>query len=155
MTQGAPIPSAGTTVHPSDSAAQRDAEPLMIAAIAEAIDVPLTKRRVELANGAWCEIDGVSEDERVLVEAYAHQGDVKGAQLKKVTEDAFKLVTLARTRPGSRLIIAFADDAAARKFLGRSWKAEALRTWGIEPLVVELDGEVRAGIQAAQVRQFR
>lgn len=102
-----------------------------------------------------CEIDGVSADERVLVEAYVHQGDVKGAQLKKVAEDAFKLITLARERPGARLIIAFADEAAAKRFLGRSWKAEALRAWKIETIVVDLDGGVRDGIRAAQVRQYR
>jgi hypothetical protein len=39
--------------------------------------------------------------------------------------------------------------------LGRSWKAEALRIWGVEVLVVELHGDVRAGIHDAQVRQFR
>lgn len=68
----------------------------------------------------------------VLVEAFAHQGELRGAQLKKVSEDAFKLVTLARGRTGMRLIVAFADELAAKSFLGRSWKAEALQLWGVE-----------------------
>jgi len=97
----------------------------------------------------------VSADGKVLVEAFAHQRAMRGAQLKKVYEDAFKLVTLAKGRTGMRLIVAFADDLAAKSFLGKSWKAEALRIWGVEVLVVELHGDVRAGIRDAQVRQFR
>lgn len=152
---GKPVPTAGVTAHPGDSAAQRDAEQSMIDAVAEVIDVPLSKQRVDLGDGAWCEVDGVSADQQVLVEAFAHQGKMIGGQLKKVSEDAFKLVTLGRSRPGARLIIAFADDVAAKSFLGRSWKAEALRLWGVEVLVAELNDDVRDGIRAAQVRQFR
>lgn len=65
------------------------------------------------------------------------------------------LVSIAKTRPGARLIVAFADDVVARSFLGRSWKAEALRLWDVEVLVVELHRDVRKGIREAQVQQFR
>jgi hypothetical protein len=34
-----------------------------------------------------------------------------------------------------------------------TWMSEALATWGVKVLVVELDAEVREGIRAAQVRQ--
>jgi hypothetical protein len=54
-----------------------------------------------------------------------------------------------------RLIVAFGDDVAAKSFVGRSWKAGAPRIWGVEVLVVELHGDVRAGIRDAHVRQFR
>jgi hypothetical protein len=155
MSTGKPVPFEGKTVHPSDSAVQLAAEPLMIAAVAQAIGVPLEKKRLPLAEDAHCEVDGVSVDGNVLVEAFAHQGALRGAQLKKVSEDAFKLVTLAKDRAGMRLIVAFADDLAAKSFLGRSWKAEAFRIWGVEVLVVALRGDVRAGIRDAQVRQFR
>ena len=155
MTTGAPVPAEGKTVHPGDSAVQRAAEPLMVAAVAETIGVTLAKKRLSLAEGVQCEVDGASADGRVLVEAFAHQGAMRGAQLKKVSEDVLKLVTLARGRTGMRLIVAFADELAAKDFLGRSWKAEALRIWGVEVLVVELHGDIRAGIRDAQVRQFR
>lgn len=127
----------------------------MIAAVAKAIGIPLTKKVVPLEGGARPEVDGVSADGRVLVEAFAHHGKMIGGQLRKVSEDAFKLVTLAKGREGMRLIVAFADDAAAKSFMGRSWKAEVLRSWGVEVLVVELQGDVRDGIREAQVRQFR
>jgi len=99
MTTGAPVPDEGTTVHAGDSAVQRAAEPLMVAAVAETIGVPLTKKRVPLAKGVQCEVDGASADGMVLVQAFAHQGELRGAQLKKVSEDAFKVVTLARVVP--------------------------------------------------------
>ena len=54
-----------------------------------------------------------------------------------------------------KLIIAFADQQAAKSFLGKSWKAEALRLWSIDVVVVELTADVRSGITDAQVRQFR
>lgn len=152
---GKPVPTKGATVHPGDSEEQRDAEPLMIAAVAEAIGIPLSKRIVPMPDGARTEVDGVSADGRVLVEAFAHQGKMIGSQPKKVAEDALKLITLAKDRPNTRLIVAFADEQAAKSFLGKSWKAEALRTWGVEVLIVELHAIVRNGIRDAQVRQFR
>jgi hypothetical protein len=155
MNTGNPLPNEPTTVHPSDSAEQQAAEPLMIEAVAKTIGVPLAKKRLRLADGAHCQVDGVSADGKVLVEAFAHQGIMRGAQPKKVSEDAFKLVTLAKGRDGMRLIVAFGDELAAKSFLGNSWKAQALRIWSVEVLVVELHGDIRAGIREAQVRQFR
>ena len=146
---------AGESTHASDSAVQLAAEPLMVQAVAAKIGVPLAKTRLPIADGVECEVDGASADGTVLVEAFARQGAMRGAQPKKVSEDAFKLVTLAKGRTDVKLILAFADELAAKSVLGRSWKAEALRVWGIEVLVVELPEDVRAGIHEAQVRQFR
>lgn len=41
----------------------------------------------------------------------------------------------------------------SKRGAGRSSRSEALATWGIKVLVVELDEDVRDGIRAAQVRQ--
>jgi len=150
-----PGETAPAAAHLGDSLAQREAEPLMVAAVAKEIGVALAKKRLTLGGGSRPEVDGVSEDETVLVEAFAHQGKIVGGQIRKVSEDAFKLVTLARGNSGIRLILAFADDETARSFLGKSWRAEALKIWGVEVLVVQLDDDVRAGIRDAQVRQFR
>src|SRR4051812_15710010 len=155
MSAGADIPTQDTTVHPGDSSVQSAAEPLMIEAVGKAIGVPLVKQRIDLGNSVWCEVDGVSADGMVLVEAFAHQGKMIGGQLKKVSEDALKLVTITKVRPGARLMIAFADEMAAKSFMGKSWKAEALRLWGVDVLIVELHDDVRAGISTAQVRQYR
>ena len=60
----------------------------MVAAVAHVIGVPLKKKRLPLDDGAHCEVDGMSAEGNVLVEAFAHQGAIRGAQLKKVSEDA-------------------------------------------------------------------
>lgn len=67
--------------------------------------------------------------------------------------DALKLVTIARTRPGAKLIIAFADEDAAAYATTGTWVSKALALWGIEVLVAELGEPVREGIRAAQLRQ--
>jgi hypothetical protein len=76
-----------------------------------------------------------------------------GAHNKKVTDDPLKLVTLARTRPAVSLIIALADEIAAQTFLGSSWRADALRAWEIEVLVVNLDKDLVTQVQDAQAAQ--
>jgi hypothetical protein len=109
--------------------------------------VAATRRRARV------DVDGVAPDESVLVEVFAHQGRLKGAQFHKVARDALKLITLRRSRNDSRLILAFGDADAAACVSGNSWLAEALRTWGIEVLDVDLDDEVRTGLRVAQARQ--
>jgi hypothetical protein len=139
--------------HDSDSHEQRCAEPLILAGVSAAVGVELTPRLLRLDGGARVDVDGVATDESVLVEIFAHQGPLKGGQLQKVARDALKLITLARSREQSRLIIAFGDSDAAACVSGASWLAEALRVWRVEVLVVVLDDDVRAGLRAAQARQ--
>ena len=140
--------------HASSSQEQRDAEPLIREGVARHLGGPaLASRVLRLDGGSRVDVDGVSEDESVLVEIFAHQGRLRGGQYGKVARDALKLITLARTRPGSKLVLAFADEDAARCATGKSWLAEALKTWGIEVVVVPLDDKVREGLHAAQVRQ--
>lgn len=139
--------------HRSDSRAQRDAEPLMREKVAEHIGKSLSPATVQLESGALVQVDGASDDESVLVEILAPQGPLRGGQRHKVAQDALKLITLGRSRPGAQLILAFADaDAAAYASKG-TWLAEAVAAWGISVLVVELDQAVRTGIRDAQVRQ--
>jgi hypothetical protein len=98
-------------------------------------------------------VGGVAPDESVFVEVFAHQGRLKGAQFHKVARDALKLITLGRSRAGSKIIIAFGDPDAAACVTGASWLSEALSSWEIEVLIVDLDDPVRAGLRDAQVRQ--
>ena len=146
---GAPV----MVAHASDSTTQSDAEPLILAAVAEQLGVTLTPRRLKLPAGATADVDGVAADESVLVEVFARQGALKGGQRGKIARDALKLITLGRHRSGARLILALADESAAKPLRAKSWLAEALTTFEIEVLVVNLDPDVRAGIHAAQVRQ--
>ncbi len=138
----------------SSSQEQRDAEPLIREGVSRHLGGPaLAPRVLWLDGGSRVDVDGVSEDESVLVEIFAHQGRLRGGQFGKVARDTLKLITLARTRPGCELVLAFADEDAARCVTCNSWLSEALKSWGIEVVVVALDDEVRAGLRAAQVRQ--
>lgn len=64
--------------HPSDSLAQRDAEVVIIAALSTQLGVPLAKTSIPTGNGGRVEIDGANADTTILVEAYAHQGALRG-----------------------------------------------------------------------------
>lgn len=140
---------------PGDSAEQRAAETLMVDALSKQIRVPLTPRRLELSDGVRVELDAASDDLSVVVEARAHQGQVKSAQRNKVLTDAFKLAFIARVldRP-TRLILLLSDDVAAARFRG-GWAAAALASFGVEIAVVELAHDVRQRIREAQARQYR
>ena len=140
--------------HQSDSHEQRSAEPLILAGLASELGVALAPRSLTLEGGARVDVDGVAEDGSIFVEIFAHQGRLKGGQIHKVARDALKLVTLARNRGNPRLIIAFGDQAAADRVTGKSWLAEALRTWDIEVRIVKLDDAVRDELRAAQTRQI-
>jgi len=140
-------------VHLSSSAEHLAAEPLILAGVAEVLGVGLAPRSLTLPGGARVDVDGVAADESVLVEVFAHQGRLRGGQFHKVSRDALKLITLARNRHDAKLVIAFGDQAAADCVTKRSWLAEALQTWRIEVVVVELEPAVRDGLRSAQVRQ--
>ncbi len=139
--------------HQSDSLEQRTAEPLILAGVSKIVGVELAPRSLRLDAGARVDVDGVAPDESVFVEVFAHQGRLKGAQFHKVARDALKLITLGRSRAGSKLIIAFGDPDAAACVTGASWLSEALSSWKIEVLIIDLDDPVRAGLRDAQVRQ--
>jgi hypothetical protein len=140
---------------PGDSQEQQRAEAVMIAALERELGVPLGPQRLVIRDGVHVEVDGASDDLSVLVEAFAHQGPVKGAQRSKVLADAFKLAFVARTLDSpSRLILLMSCDEAARRFRS-GWAAEALASFGIELKIVEIDAAVRQGLRDAQARQSR
>jgi hypothetical protein len=140
--------------HESDSLEHRNAEPVILAGVSAVLGVELAAQTLQLEHGARVDVDGVAPDQSVLVEIYAHQGRLKGGQVHKVARDALKLITIARGLPvAPKLVIAFGDADAAACVTARSWLSEALRSWSIEVLVVELRDDLRAGLRAAQVRQ--
>lgn len=132
---------------------QRQAEALIREEVADALGVELKPTSVLLGERATVAVDGASPDESVLVEIFARQGTLKAGQKQKVKGDALKLIALAQTRPGARLVLAFGSEDAARFVLEASWVAEALRFWGIEVFVAKLEPDVRSGLRATQARQ--
>jgi hypothetical protein len=130
--------SAADDIDPAE--AQRRAEAAIRRAAATALGVALEPRTMALPGGATADVDGVDAAQTVFVELFARRGRLKGPQLDKVARDALKLATLGKAYTGPpRLVIAFADEAAAASVTGGSWRAEALRTWGVEVLVVDAE----------------
>src|ERR1700739_3542691 len=95
--------------HPSDSAVQQEAEVLIRDQAAAQLGMKLSSAMVRLDTGAAVQVDGVTADETVLLEAFAHLGSLKDGQKHKVAADALKLITLGRSRPATTLILAFVD----------------------------------------------
>jgi hypothetical protein len=137
----------------SDSLAQREVEPLILAGVEREIGRALVPTSLQLPNGSRVDVDGVDEDQSVFVEIFAKQGKLRGAQFHKVARDALKLITITKGKDATR-IIAFGDSEAAACVTGKSWLAEALESWDIAVLVVDLDDDVRTGLRAAQARQL-
>jgi hypothetical protein len=143
----------GVSGHVSDSAVQRKAEGVIRERLAELLGTPLKAGPVTLAGGATVEVDAVSTEDPVLAEIFARQGALKAGQQKKVAIDTLKLITIRRERPETRLLLAFADEAAAAYAQGNGWLANALRSWEVDVVVVAIPDELRAEIRAAQAGQ--
>jgi hypothetical protein len=140
-------------VHRSDSSEQLNAESIVRRKVSAIVGVELSPQSLQLDGKARVDVDGAALDQSVLVEIFAHQGRLRGAQFHKVARDALKLITLRRTYPASRLVIAFCDAEAARCVEGGSWLAEALRVWRVDVVTVDLADATRAGLRDAQIRQ--
>ncbi len=142
--------------HVSDSASQRRAEPLIIAAVAERLEVPLAPARILVEGEVRVELDGASTDRSVLVEAYAHIGALRGSQPRKLASDALKLSWVGARLGASRLIIAVIDADVERYLLRpRAWLSLALADIGVEVLRVDVDRRAREEISSAQRLQQR
>jgi hypothetical protein len=143
-------------VAPGNSAEQRNAEPVLLKALADRLGLQLQPKAYSVPGARRVEVDGVSEHPLVLCEAFAHYGVLKSAQRHKIISDAFKLVYVERLlqRP-ARKIVVLACHEAAKRLLGETWAAVAFKTFGVEVHVVELPSELEACIRAAQKRQFR
>jgi hypothetical protein len=137
--------------HPSNSDAQVAAEWAILHKLGIVIDVALDQGTSVPVGDSVVKPDGAAMDNSVFVEVFAHIGPLKGGQKHKVSTDALKLLAIRDVHPKARLILAFADEDAARSVSG--WKAAMLESNGIEVRVVDLDPDERARIEAAQQRQ--
>jgi len=142
--------------HLSSSRVQRDAEAEILASLARRAGFSglAYAGPIQIAGGVRVEVDGATPGAGVLVEAYARQGSLKGAQLKKIAQDILKLA-LVKTEPGretTRTVIAFASQDAHDSITG--WLNQAARTFGVELTVVEIPEELRDRIRRAQDRQM-
>jgi hypothetical protein len=113
---------------------------------------PLAPATIHIDGKAPVKVDGVSDDETVFVEIFAHQGPLKGGQRHKVATDALKLITIGREHPDAQLVIALADETAAASLKSNTWLAAALRLWKVDVVVVPIKDDTRAQLRNARVR---
>jgi hypothetical protein len=138
----------------ADSVEQRDAEPLLIKALSEAVGVWIEPGSPEGLAAPGVELDGYCREQRVLAEAYARYGKLKPAQRHKIAGDILKMIYVERVLGGTwRKYLCFADEAAAQSVQGDGWLAQTVRTFGVEVRVCPLPADVRDAILAAQKRQ--
>lgn len=140
--------------HQSDSAVQRDAEHAIVQRLSKELGVVLEGgETIALSGGAQIRVDAQSDDAKIVVEAYARQGRLKGGQLKKIAQDVLKLALLRR-EPGFadvRPIIVFASEDARASVTG--WVEHAADVFGVEMHVVEIDSRLRETILSTQEAQ--
>jgi hypothetical protein len=116
---------------------KHDHRRLLLQRVMESVGCHLEPRGVALEGGGVVRIDGIDRDESILVEVFADRGQLKGPQRRRLSQHALKLITLGRTRPAARLIVAVADADVARAARQDGWLAPALASWGVEVLLVE------------------
>lgn len=140
-------------MHLSDSTEQQTAEYHMLLSLQEELGISFDTESV-LPIDISVKPDAVDPVNKVVVEAYARIGGVKGAQLHKIKGDILKLVLIEKKLGvGWRKIMCFASDEAAKYVKGKSWVAEAVREFGIEIHVVTLPEEQKNKVISAQNRQ--
>ena len=147
--------------HASDSAEQQAAEDLVRAVLSEQTGLSYVEERIDF-DGEYIMIDAVGRnvDGKAveLVEIYAHQGKLKGCQLKKPTDDAARLM-LAQThverKSGKpKLRLAWCCEEAVGQ-VQRGWRGKALRSMNVEISAIDIDNVTIESIRKAQKRQTR
>lgn len=125
----------------------------MLKVLADELDLKYDEK-TKLPINISVQPDAIDLNKKVIVEAYAHIGALKGSQLHKVKGDILKLILIEeKLGENWKKVLCFADEAAAKYVRGASWVAEAVRTFDIEVHVVNLPEEQLELVRSAQKRQ--
>ena len=128
----------------------------MLARLSERLNLSFTDTEGRRAELKGLNPDGIDWSHRVMVEAYAHVGELKGSQSHKVKGDILKLVYLERSLGGTwRKILCFGDTTAARSVSAgsRAWVAAAAREFGVEVVVEPHSEKMARRLRECQERQ--
>jgi len=141
------------STHKSDSSEQQTAEEYMLIALQDKLGANFDSSAT-LPFSLGVKPDAIDPINKIVVEAYARVGAVKGAQLHKIKGDILKLALIEKKLgTGWRKIMCFASDEAAKYVLGKSWVAEAAKEFGVEIHIVHLSDEQKNKVLSAQKRQ--
>lgn len=139
--------------HLSDSSEQQTAEKYMLMFLQEKLGIKFDPEST-LPIDIGVKPDAIDPINKVVVEAYARIGEVKGAQLHKIKGDILKLAIIEKKLGvGWRKIMCFASDEAAKYAQGKSWVAEAARVFNVEIHIINLPEIQRNNVITAQKRQ--
>jgi hypothetical protein len=141
--------------HKGNAIVQMRAEAEIVKALATERKIELVKPlKIPLAGGVHIEVDAATPDGSIVVEAYAHQGTLKGGQRKKIAQDILKLALLRKEpgHEGTTAIIVFASKEAHDSVSG--WVLQAAKAFDVEFLVVDIPPELRDEILRAQGHQM-
>jgi hypothetical protein len=98
-------------------------------------------------------LDAASADGTVLAEVFARQGELREVSRRRWLSTRSSWIMIRRERSEAALYIAFADQEASLYATGGGWVAQALRTWRLEVVVIDIPPEVRDEIRATQEGQ--
>ena len=143
--------------HLSDSNAQMIAEKLILQELETYLGIPcgsLQTKRIMLDNAVSIEIDGYSNEHKIMVEVFARIGKLAAAHYEKLANDILKL-KLAEDilNVSHKKYIAVCGEEAERYLLGSSWKAFAAKYYDFEIVRFNLSMNDRGMILEAQERQ--
>ena len=143
--------------HLSDSREQRIAEKLILEGLEDYIGIPsgsLNNKRIMLDNVVSVEIDGYSDEYKIMVEVFARIGKLAPAHQEKLANDILKL-NLAEDilKIRYKKYLAVCGEDAERYLTGSSWKAFAVKYYDFEVVRIDLSKDNREMIIKAQQRQ--
>lgn len=139
--------------HKSDSSEQQTAEEYMLISLQDKIGTQFdSDAKLPLSLGV--KPDAIDPVNKVIVEAYARVGAVKGAQQHKIKGDILKLALIEKKLGlGWRKIMCFASEESAKYVQGKSWVAEAAKEFDVEIHIIHLPEELKNKVVSAQQRQ--
>lgn len=143
--------------HLSDSKAQMIAEKLILAGVEEHLGIPvgaLQTTRIPLDTFVSIEIDGYSEEHKVMVEVFSRIGKLAPAHYEKLANDILKLkLAEDKLKVPHKKYIAICGEDAERYLLGSSWKAYAAKYYEFGVLRINLTLDETEMILNAQAKQ--
>lgn len=125
----------------------------MIALLSEARDLRLS-RETPIPDLDGVSPDAVDIDSKVVVEAYAHQGQLKPGQKSKLSKDILKLAYMRQSLGNEwRVVLCVSSFEIERHLKGSAWLAKAAARFGIEVVRVDLPEHHADMSRKAQDRQ--